>query len=94
LPDSMVDAYFARIHGKPYFILDESVTRQSHQMGQLPAALSMAIYAITLRFVSSLHLLCNLVSLTIQIYELAQHPRAVPSNGPGLCAAGPTHGGC
>jgi hypothetical protein len=51
LPDSMLDAYFARIHGKPYFILDESVTRQSHQMGQLPAALSMAIYAITLRFV-------------------------------------------
>lgn len=58
LPDSMLDAYFARIHGKPYFILDESVTRQSHQMGQLPAALAMAIYAITLRFVfsCSLHL--------------------------------------
>ncbi|KAF7156543.1 hypothetical protein CNMCM6106_000575 [Aspergillus hiratsukae] len=53
LPDSMLDAYFARIHGKPYFILDESVTRQSHQMGQLPAALSMAIYAITLRYTSS-----------------------------------------
>lgn len=51
LPDSVLDAYFARIHGKPYFILDESVTRQSHQMGQLPVALSMAIYAITLRFV-------------------------------------------
>jgi hypothetical protein len=51
LPDSMLDAYFTRIHGKPYFILDESVIRQSHQMGQLPAALSMAIYAITLRFV-------------------------------------------
>ncbi|KAH1269123.1 hypothetical protein KXX45_003498 [Aspergillus fumigatus] len=53
LPDSVLDAYFARIHGKPYFILDESVTRQSHQMGQLPVALSMAIYAITLRYTSS-----------------------------------------
>lgn len=49
LPDSMLDAYFARLHGKPYFILDESSTRQRHQCRQLSPALSMAIYAITLR---------------------------------------------
>lgn len=49
LPDSMLDAYFGRLHGKPYFILDESSTRQRHQRRQLSPALSMAIYAVTLR---------------------------------------------
>ena len=52
LPDAMLDAYFARLHGKPYWILDETATRQRHQHGQLPAHLSMAIYALTLRSVS------------------------------------------
>lgn len=46
----MLDAYFARLHGKPYFILDETTTRQRHQRGQLPAFLSMAICALTLRY--------------------------------------------
>lgn len=46
----ILDAYFARIHGKPYFILDESITRQRHQVDQLPGHLSMAIYAITTRY--------------------------------------------
>ncbi|KAA8649187.1 transcription factor domain-containing protein [Aspergillus tanneri] len=52
LPLSMLDAYFARLHGKPYLILDEAGTRQRHQCEQLPPALSMAIYAITLRYTS------------------------------------------
>ena len=47
---SILDAYFARIHGKPYFILDESITRQRYQVDQLPLHLSMAIYAITARY--------------------------------------------
>lgn len=47
LPDAMLDAYFGRLHGKPYYILDEASTRQRHQLGHLPAALSMAIYALT-----------------------------------------------
>ncbi|RAL05737.1 transcription factor domain-containing protein [Aspergillus ibericus CBS 121593] len=50
LPDSMLDTYFARLHAKPYWILDETATRQRHQHGQLPAHLSMAIYAFTLRY--------------------------------------------
>ncbi|KAL4889673.1 type I 3-dehydroquinase-domain-containing protein [Aspergillus ambiguus] len=50
LPDSMLDTYFARLHGKPYFILDETATRQRHQRAQLPPFLSMAIYALTLRY--------------------------------------------
>ncbi|BCS28956.1 transcription factor domain-containing protein [Aspergillus puulaauensis] len=50
MPDAMLDAYFARLHGKPFFILDEASTRQRHQNGQLPVYLSMAIYALTLRY--------------------------------------------
>ncbi|KAL4870698.1 type I 3-dehydroquinase-domain-containing protein [Aspergillus spectabilis] len=50
MPDAMLDAYFARLHGKPFFILDETSTRQRHQNGRLPVYLSMAIYALTLRY--------------------------------------------
>ncbi|KAI2850926.1 transcriptional regulator family: Fungal Specific TF [Aspergillus niger] len=50
LPDAMLDTYFTRLHGKPYWILDETATRQRHQHGQLPMHLSMAIYALTLRY--------------------------------------------
>ncbi|KAL4978134.1 type I 3-dehydroquinase-domain-containing protein [Aspergillus desertorum] len=50
VPDAMLDAYFARLHGKPFFILDEASTRQRHASGQLPVPLSMAIYALTLRY--------------------------------------------
>ncbi|KAB8214121.1 hypothetical protein BDV33DRAFT_196374 [Aspergillus novoparasiticus] len=50
LPDSMLDVYFTRLHGKPYFILDESATRQLHQRGHLPVCLSMAIHALTIRY--------------------------------------------
>ncbi|KAK2778856.1 hypothetical protein FQN52_002671 [Onygenales sp. PD_12] len=50
LSDSMLDTFFGRINGKPFFVLDEPSTRQRHQMGQLPQFLSMAIYAITLRY--------------------------------------------
>lgn len=49
---SILNAYFARIHGKPYYILDESVTRRRYQAGQLPLCLTMAIYAITIRCVA------------------------------------------
>lgn len=50
LSDTLLDLYFARLHGKPFYILDESDTRQQHQMNQLPAHLSMAISAMTLRY--------------------------------------------
>ncbi|KAL4755163.1 type I 3-dehydroquinase-domain-containing protein [Aspergillus terricola var. indicus] len=50
VPDAMLDAYFARLHGKPFFILDEASTRQRHASGQLPVPLSMAVYALTLRY--------------------------------------------
>ena len=51
LPDAMLDAYFARLHGKPFFVLDENSTRQRHQSAQLPVYLSMAIHALIVRLV-------------------------------------------
>ncbi|EMC97558.1 hypothetical protein BAUCODRAFT_69220, partial [Baudoinia panamericana UAMH 10762] len=45
--DALVDAYFTRLHGKPFYILDEPATRQRMQKGQLPQFLLHAIYAIS-----------------------------------------------
>ncbi|KAL4921134.1 type I 3-dehydroquinase-domain-containing protein [Aspergillus aurantiobrunneus] len=50
MPDAMLDAYFARLHAKPFCVLDETSTRQRHRNSQLPVYLSMAIYALTLRY--------------------------------------------
>ncbi|KAL3491457.1 type I 3-dehydroquinase-domain-containing protein [Aspergillus germanicus] len=50
VPDAMLDAYFARLHGKPFFILDEAATRARSAAGTLPGYLGMAIYALTLRY--------------------------------------------
>jgi hypothetical protein len=49
LPDAILDTFFSRIHGRPFYILEESNTRQKHQLGQLPSHLIMAIYALTVR---------------------------------------------
>lgn len=49
LSDAILDIYFERLHGKPFYILDEATTRQSHQMSQLPPSLAMAISALTVR---------------------------------------------
>lgn len=49
LSDVLLDAFFARLHGKPFYILDEAGTRQRHQLNQLPVHLAMAISAMTLR---------------------------------------------
>lgn len=49
LSEMILDTYFTRLHGKPFFILDESSTRQRYQLDQLPAHLSLAISAMTLR---------------------------------------------
>ncbi|KAJ6202010.1 fungal-specific transcription factor domain-containing protein [Bipolaris maydis] len=49
-PDLLLDTYFARIHGKPYYVLDESTTRQRLQANQLPGHLAYAIYAVSARY--------------------------------------------
>jgi hypothetical protein len=48
-PDVFLDSFFARIHGKPYYVLDETTTRQRLQANQLPPHLVYAIYAVTAR---------------------------------------------
>lgn len=45
-----------RVHGKAYYILDETVTRQRLQMNQVPNHLLYAIYAVSARFVVTLAL--------------------------------------
>lgn len=51
-PDILLDTYFTRIHGKPYYILDELTTRQRLQHHQLPNHLAHAIYAVSARYSS------------------------------------------
>ncbi|KAF2872586.1 fungal-specific transcription factor domain-containing protein [Massariosphaeria phaeospora] len=50
VPDLLLDTYFARIHGKPYHILDETTIRQRIQANQLPGYLAYAIYAVSARY--------------------------------------------
>jgi hypothetical protein len=54
LPEAVLDSFFSRIHGKPFYILDEPTTRHKHQYGLLPLHLAMAIHATTLRFTTCL----------------------------------------
>lgn len=48
--DSLLDTYFTRCHGKPYYILDEPSTRQRIQRGHLPSHLLCAINAVSARW--------------------------------------------
>ncbi|KAI5301334.1 hypothetical protein KEM56_001816 [Ascosphaera pollenicola] len=52
IPDSVLDTFFARVNGKPFYLLDEQSVRQQHRTDQLPSALSMALYALTMRYTS------------------------------------------
>lgn len=49
--NALLDVYFARLHGKPYYILDEAATRQKWQAGLLPMPIASAIHAVTARYV-------------------------------------------
>ena len=71
LSDTILDTYFTRLHGKPFYILEESSTRQKHHMGQLPGPLMMAIYAITIRYSLRLSpLISRPWSLTFYILDM------------------------
>ena len=54
VPDLLLDTFFARIHGKPYHVLDEATTRQRLQANQLPTFLAYAIYAVSARYVNQI----------------------------------------
>ncbi|KIW05363.1 uncharacterized protein PV09_03879 [Verruconis gallopava] len=49
----LLDTYFRRIHGKPYYILDEASTRQRLVNNQLPEHLCLAIFAATARYAAN-----------------------------------------
>lgn len=50
--DVLLDTYFARVHGKPYFILDEGLIRGRTQAGAgaAPDSLLFALYAVSARY--------------------------------------------
>ncbi len=48
--DVLIDAYFGRAHGKPYFILDEGVIRSRAQAGTATNGLLLALYAVGARY--------------------------------------------
>ncbi|KAK4496296.1 hypothetical protein PRZ48_012276 [Zasmidium cellare] len=52
--DALLDTFFARVHNKPYYILDETATRQRLRDGRLPRFLVNAIHAVSLRYVPHL----------------------------------------
>ncbi|KAG0646889.1 putative transcriptional regulatory [Hyphodiscus hymeniophilus] len=49
-PDTLLDTYFTRCHGKAYHILDETTTRQRIQLNDVPSYLLYAIYAVSARY--------------------------------------------
>ena len=69
--DVLLDTYFARCHGKAYYILDESATRQRIQLGSIPTYLLFAIYAVSARWVEmTLEILTMLISIGIQHIQM------------------------
>jgi len=52
--DTLIDTYFSRLHGKPYYILDEPATRQRWRDNQLPRYVVNAIHAATIKYASHL----------------------------------------
>ncbi|KAF2153025.1 hypothetical protein K461DRAFT_225667 [Myriangium duriaei CBS 260.36] len=48
--DALLDLYFQRLHGKPFYILDEAATRQRWRAGQLPNNIIDAIHAVSARY--------------------------------------------
>lgn len=52
--DALLDTYFARLHNKPYYILDEANTRQRLRDGQLPNFMINAVHAVSIRYVQHL----------------------------------------
>lgn len=54
LTEALIDIYFTRLHGKPYYILDEPATRQRWRDSQLPRYVVNAIHAATIKYANHL----------------------------------------
>jgi hypothetical protein len=83
LPAALLDTYFQRFHGKPFYILDESAVRQRLQLDQLPPYLVDAIFAVAARFVRSVPYLAfasrNAANQWVVITRYTQHPNGYQS---------------
>lgn len=92
LSDMLLNAYFARLHGKPFFVLDEQSTRHRHQFNQLPAHLSMAISAMTLRYIVGRESPMKRIANSRQIYLLGRPAGSRLAHGPRCCFASAADG--
>ncbi|KAM0715476.1 hypothetical protein Q7P37_008974 [Cladosporium fusiforme] len=54
LTEALIDIYFTRLHGKPYYILDEPATRQRWRDSQLPRYVVNTIHAATIKYANHL----------------------------------------
>lgn len=52
--DALLDTFFSRLHDKPYYILDETATRNRLRDGHLPQYLVNAVHAVSIRYVPHL----------------------------------------
>ncbi|MCJ1283640.1 hypothetical protein MMC26_002971 [Xylographa opegraphella] len=48
----LIDAYFVRVHDKPFHILDEATVRELHRQNQVPNCLRLAICSLGVLFVN------------------------------------------
>jgi hypothetical protein len=51
--DVLIETYFARIHGQPFYIVDEASIRQRIMQNQIPNFLILALYAVSSRYALS-----------------------------------------
>lgn len=52
--DALLDTFFSRLHNQPYYILDETATRNRLRDGHLPRYLVNAVHAVSIRYVPHL----------------------------------------
>jgi hypothetical protein len=94
LSDTILDTYFTRLHGKPFYILEESSTRQRHHLGQLPGPLKMAIYAITIRYIPDVshywYRSFQVWLLVLKICQICRRARRLNTNRTRICAESTT----
>jgi hypothetical protein len=51
--DMLIETFFARIHGQPFYIVDETSIRQRILQTQIPNFLILALYSVSSRYVFS-----------------------------------------
>lgn len=68
--DLLLDTYFMRCHGKPFFVLEETSVRYRFQRNQVSSFLLSAIYAVSARFVKTLQIIPKMLTTS----RFTDHP--------------------